>query len=221
MKKLSILLLLLVAVSMIFAQESIAVSLKVKGEVDLTREEQISRLQTGAELYNKDQIESKEGSFAAIKFIDGSTIVKLFPLSVLTINAQAEAGKLNKRSKLDLGEIWSRVDPGSGGFEVETPTTVVSVKGTQFILKVSEDGSTTLYTLTGKVEMQNKGDEVSVLVSEGETAHSDGTGAIEVVPYEEEEIEEYIETDETETQTLEIQLENDEGDQKTISIELE
>jgi hypothetical protein len=221
MKKLNLLFLILISATVLLAQESIAISLKVNGDVNLTRAEKISSLQTGFELYSKDLLESNEDSFAAIKFIDGSTIVKLFPRSILEIFAVAEKGKLNKRSKLDLGELWSRVDPGSGDYEVETPTTVVSVKGTQFLLEVDENGATTLYTVTGKVEMKNKTDEQVVLVNEGEKAYSTGTGLIEVLPYDLEEIEENTEDIIEKTQTLEIKLENAEGEEKTIFIELE
>jgi len=221
MKKLNLLFLLLISVTALSAQESIAISLKVNGDVNLTRAEKISSLQTGSELYSKDLLESNEDSFAAIKFIDGSTIVKLFPHSILEIFAVSEQGKLNKRSKLDLGELWSRVDPESGDFEIETPTTVVSVKGTQFLLEVDEEGATTLYTVTGKVEMKNKTDEQVVLVNEGEKAYSTGTGLIEVLPYDLEEIEENTEDIIEKTQTLEIKLENAEGEEKTIFIELE
>ena len=159
MKKIIILAALMILTVSVFCQESVAVSLKVKGDVELTRDETKDKLATGAELYNGDQLQSGEESFAALKFIDGSTIVRLFPLSNLSIETDVEGGKLNKRTKLDLGELWTRVDPGSGEFEVETPTTVVSVKGTQFLLEVDENGATTLYTVKGQVEIRNKTDQ--------------------------------------------------------------
>jgi len=220
MKKIIILLMFLSITFYSFAQESIAVSIKVKGNVELTRKEEVSKLEAYSELFNQDQIESGKDAFAAIKFVDGSTIVKVFPLSILTINAEESNGKMNKSSKLDLGELWTRVDPGSGDFEVETPTTVVSVKGTSFQLQVSDTGATTLYTITGQVEMKNKGDDESVLVSEGEKAYSTGTGPIDVTTYQSGEIDPDPDIDPEEDQTLEIQLENEDGEQKTINIDL-
>jgi len=222
MKKIKLIFLFFVVVTgSVFANESIAVSLKVKGDVDITRNEEIWKLSTGSELYNKDLLETSEDSFAAIKFIDGNSIVKLFPYSVLEISATKENGKLNKSTKLNMGELWSRVNPQSGSYEVETPTTVVSVKGTQFLLEVSEEGATTLYTFTGKVEMSNKEDGESVVVSAGEQAYSTGSGMIEVVPFDQDEIETELEEVLEQTQILEIQLENEDGEKKTIKIELE
>jgi hypothetical protein len=211
----------LMLVVLVPAQESIAISLKVKGNVELTRADKQDKLTIGAELYNGDQLESGEEAFAALKFIDGSSIVRLFPLSILTIYTESDSRKLNKRAKLDLGELWTRVESGSGSFEVETPTTVVSVKGTQFLLAVGNDGSTTLYTVKGQVELKNKNDQETALVGEGEKAFSLGSGLIEVVPYDLEEVEGKIAEDDDAAQTLEIQLQNGAGEKKSILIELE
>ncbi|MCK4313062.1 MAG: hypothetical protein KAW88_10050, partial [Candidatus Cloacimonetes bacterium] len=85
--KLIFIVLVMICTTIAFAKDSIAIALKVKGDVELKREEQISKAKTGEELVNKDELESKEDSFAAVKFVDGSSVVKLFPNSILTINA--------------------------------------------------------------------------------------------------------------------------------------
>ena len=74
------------AISLI-ANDSVGIALKVKGDVILTHAEEIINAKDGTELENNDVLESMDESFAVIKFIDGSSVIKLFPNSILTINA--------------------------------------------------------------------------------------------------------------------------------------
>jgi len=216
--------------SMIYAIESVALALKVKGNVELTREKSVCEISTGEELISNDELESKEDSFAAIKFVDGSSVVKLFPNSILQINAEKEEGKLNKKSFLKMGNLWSKVVQKTGVFEVETPTTVVSVKGTEFLLTVSEMGLTEIFTFTGEVQVRNKFDNKTSSVSAGNKALSTGETELEITEIEEgdidEETQEYIEEEEEEElieppKVLEIQLQHPSGETKIIRIEYE
>ena len=215
---------------MIYAIESVALALKVKGNVELTREKSVCEISTGEELISNDELESKEDSFAAIKFVDGSSVVKLFPNSILQINAEKEEGKLNKKSFLKMGNLWSKVVQKTGVFEVETPTTVVSVKGTEFLLTVSEMGLTEIFTFTGEVQVRNKFDNKTSTVSAGNKALSTGETELEITEIEEgdidEETQEYIEEEEEEElieppKVLEIQLQHPSGETKIIRIEYE
>jgi len=216
--------------SVICALDSVALALKVKGNVELAREENVCEISTGEELISNDELESKEDSFAAIKFVDGSSVVKLFPNSILQINAEKEEGKLNKKSFLKMGNLWSKVVQKTGVFEVETPTTVVSVKGTEFLLTVSEMGLTEIFTFTGEVQVRNKFDNKTSTVSAGNKALSTGETELEVTEIEEgdidEETQEYIEEEEEEElieppKVLEIQLQHPSGETKIIRIEYE
>ena len=216
--------------SVIYAIESVALALKVKGNVELTREKSVCEISTGEELISNDELESKEDSFAAIKFVDGSSVVKLFPNSILQINAEKEEGKLNKKSFLKMGNLWSKVVQKTGVFEVETPTTVVSVKGTEFLLTVSEMGLTEIFTFTGEVQVRNKFDNKTSSVSAGNKALSTGETELEITEIEEgdidEETQEYIEEEEEEElieppKVLEIQLQHPSGETKIIRIEYE
>lgn len=200
------------------AENSVGIVLKVKGDVTLTKEEEISKAKDGTDLENNDILESKEKSYAVVKFIDGSSIVKLFPKSVLTINAEKKDGVLNKRSKVNLGELWAKVTKNTGDFIVDTPTTVVSVKGTQFVLKVDEQGSTELLTIKGIVNLKNKEDDNEADVGEGQKATSSGEGEIIVSMIEEDELDEY---DMQMTETLQINLKNEAGESRSVEIELE
>jgi hypothetical protein len=186
-KKISFILLIIFIISpctLLFGIEHIAITMKVKGDVDLTRNNNIYSLNIQDRLFNDDLIESKENSFAALFFADDNSIVKLFPNSILLINAQKDNKKLNKKCKLSMGEMWAKVGKIHGDFEVETPTTVVSVKGTEFLLSYDEDGFTDVFTFSGEVTLMNKADGSAATIGAGEHGHTIGTGFIEVTDIE-------------------------------------
>ncbi len=156
----------------------IARTLKVKGEVNLTRNLQISPALVGDQLFNGDELETKNESYAAVKFADQSSVVKLFPNSTLNINTVQEKGKTNKKSVLKIGELWAKVEKGTGKFDIETSTTVASVKGTNFLMNVTEEGLTNLYSFEGEVLFQNKIDGETALILAGQRGTSTGQGPI-------------------------------------------
>jgi hypothetical protein len=146
---------IIISLTNAYAIDSVAYSLKVKGDVGLTRNFENSALKLGDELFNGDEIETKAESYAAIKFDDESSIIKLFPNTLLNIRTEKQGEKYNKKSLLKMGELWAKVEKGTGKFEIETPTTVASVKGTNFMLSVAEDGTTDIFTFEGEVLFQN------------------------------------------------------------------
>ena len=167
-------------------------------------------------------MESKDDSFAAIKFIDGSSVVKLFPNSILKIKATSENGKLNKSNYLQVGDILTKVVKKTGVFEVETPTTVVSVKGTHFVVSVTEKGFTDVFTFSGEVQMKNKNEDEVVSVGAGYKGSSKGEGEIIISKINKKEMrKEFLKEMDKEPETLEIELKNADGEKRTIIIEFE
>ncbi|MCD4819271.1 MAG: FecR family protein [Candidatus Cloacimonetes bacterium] len=222
MKKIIIIItLILVAFSLIFAQDTVALTLKVKGDVKLDRAGKNSKIKTGEMLLNNDQLESKEDSYAAVKFVDGSSIVKLFPNSILRIKTEKKENQLNKKSYLQVGNLWSKVIKKTGVFEIETPTTVVSVKGTNFLLKVDENGFTELYTLEGKVKISNKKNSKSTIVTAGNKAKSDGKN-LEVSKTEKSDLDkEILQIIEDEMNSIRFEIKDEDGESKNIKIDFE
>ncbi|MHA1740457.1 MAG: FecR family protein [Candidatus Heimdallarchaeota archaeon] len=217
-KKIMFIVLISIFTIYLIAQESVGITLKVKGEVVLTHKEEDLTAKDGTELENNDVLESKDESFAVVKFIDGSSVVKLFPNSILTINAEKKDGKLNKKSTMKLGELWAKVSKNTGDFVIDTPTTVVSVKGTKFVLVVGENGVTNLFTLEGVVNIKNKKDDNEANVGKGQKASSSGEGEIILSTIIEGEMDGY---DVPNSEILNINLKNESGETRSIEIEFE
>ncbi|MDY6914913.1 MAG: FecR family protein [Candidatus Cloacimonadota bacterium] len=219
MKKIIVLFLLMLTINTL-AQEYVAITLRAQGEVILTRQEQQSNLAAGDKFINYDELLTKEDSYAAVKFIDGSSIVKLFPNSILKIQTEQLEDKLNKSSFLEMGNIWTEVKKKTGIFEVETPTTVVSVKGTEFVINVDETGDTMIIALSGELQIKNKHDEKISSLAAGNTAMAKANSELQVKATEENDIPQVV-RDELREKEIEIKMENKNGEEKTIKIKYE
>ncbi len=224
MKKHLIFLIIIISVVLCFAQDPVALTLKVKGEARLERKKIDSSLEEGWVLFNLDKILTKDKSYVAIKFVDGSSLVKLFPNSTMTIKTKMEENKLNKKVIIKEGTLFSKIQKKMGTYQVETPTSVASVKGTEFVVIVADNGVTDLFTLKGVVELKNKLDRTTVEIKAGEYGHATGTGSIIIRDILKGDLDKEILDELQENQSekkMEIELENNHGEKKTIKIEFE
>jgi len=209
---------------LLWAEDPVAVCMKVKGQVTVARDGENSTLSTGDMLYHNDELTSSDDSYAAVKFVDGSALLKLFPNSNLRLVATMEDGELNKRPYVEEGDVYSRVMRRAGVYEVESPTTVTSVKGTDFLVSVDEEGITDLFTMSGVVSFSNKRDENSVDVGAGQRAQSSGEGDIETASFNPDDLgsetRKLIE-EEGMSRELRIEMQNAQGEKRTVIFEME
>ncbi len=166
----------------------VGLTIKVEGEVSITRNDVIYDADKGDRLFNDDLIKTGESAFTAIKFSDNKSLVKLFPNSSLHIEAEKKGDKVDKKVKLSLGDLWAKVSKKQGKFEVENATTVASVKGTEFLITQNSDGSTEVFTFEGAVQFTNKSDGLSSTISAGQRGLTMGSGDIAVTEFSIDEI---------------------------------
>ena len=110
----------------------------------------------GNMLFNGDRINTSEKASVALLFIDGS-LLKIQESSEVTISAQKKGEReLDTQIDLPLGEVWAKVTRRDSKFDIETPSSVASVKGTEFSVNVDQFGTSSLFVLDGLVEFQNE-----------------------------------------------------------------
>ncbi|MDD3049879.1 MAG: FecR domain-containing protein [Candidatus Cloacimonetes bacterium] len=223
-KKIYIIVSLLILIGVMSAQETIALIMKVQGSVNLEREGVAVKLENGSLLSAGDRLMTGKDSYAALKFIDGGAIIKLFPESDLVLNASKEDNLLNKESTLWKGGVFSKVERKLGKYSIETPTAIASVKGTEFLTQVGENGETDIYAIKGILEFKNRNDTNSIELKNGNKAHSLGRGIIEVQEFSysdlPQDITQYIDEGSS-TEKLEIDFINKYKMKKKLIIELE
>ena len=208
----------------LLAETPVALTLRMRGNITLLRTEIESRLQEGLPLINNDILNSRDDSFAFIKFVDDGATLRLFANSILTINAQKEDDKLHKTTFLKVGNVFASINSRKGRYEIETPTTVASVKGTEGFMEAVEDGTTYIITTKGEFEVENTISGRKADVPAGYTCKSSPNGELEV--YITEEIDpEWLEAiknmPQIERNKLQIEILDQENERKTIEIELE
>ena len=117
-----------------------------------------------------DRVQTAERSHALVTFFDGSTL-EIEPSTTVQIEAAraAAGGAIDIRISQTLGRTWASVQKltrADSKFELRTPTLTAAVRGTGFITEVLADGTSTVQTTDGVVEVTAQGQ--SVLVGAGQ-----------------------------------------------------
>ncbi|MDY0151033.1 MAG: FecR family protein [Candidatus Cloacimonas sp.] len=176
MKKIMVTLMFLSLVLCIFAVNEVALLSVAKGRVELNREGKLFKFKTGELLKHNDELRTGGESFAAFKYIDGSSTIKVFSNSVVKVQASASGKSLVKRVVVNKGSVFSQIKPKSGTFMVQTPTTVASVKGTAFLTKLTEDKQSLFIVTEGEVMLKILDDTALKSVTSGKTAVVEADG---------------------------------------------
>jgi tetratricopeptide (TPR) repeat protein len=107
--------------------------------------------------------------------LNGNTTLELRSVrqssSLITRIAQTSAAQ-GDQSLLNLstGQVWLRSRLKPANVRVNTPSVTAAIRGTEFDLKVADDGESTLTTLEGLVDFRNE--QGAVLVASGEQARA-------------------------------------------------
>lgn len=185
-KYIPLVLLALFCSSYLVAQDNIAITTKVQGDVSIKRageEEFKSGLKLGTRINNDDQIRTGEDGFGVIVFLDDKSQLKIQANSVIQVQGKTEDGKaaIAKRINVDTGKLKAEVaEQRRGEFVIATPTSVASVKGTIFWIIVNPTTGDQLLVESGNVELTNNITGNSVTVGENESGSSTQDGNVEV-----------------------------------------
>lgn len=151
--------LLMIIPTSIFAKEDvIAFFGKVKGDVTVTRANpgETEDAKAGMFLYSGDAVKTGNKSYTSIVFQDDGSRLKLDPNTSLSLEATRSKKKLSKKMRLGAGKMYAKVSKKRGtDFQVTTPTSVASVKGTDFGIEEKTWPETHLWVLSSEVEFTN------------------------------------------------------------------
>jgi hypothetical protein len=186
------LLLLLLLPAMAAAQAaSVALVLKVSGEVSRQPEGgEAAPLANGARLDDGDRLRTGEDGRAVLVFTDDRSQLKLTPNTDLVLRVERQAARSDKEVELSAGTIWSKVTRQQGEFRIATPTSVASVKGTAWWTR-EQDGLTEIIAEEGIVQLTGRLSGASVDVPMGHVGRSDGesTSLRPTTPEDEQDLE--------------------------------
>ena len=200
----------------------IAVTTKVKGLVELmpSGKKLFSKLKAGTILADGDKIRTGTSGFAAIIFIDDKSTLKLKGNSEAVITGQRTAASISKKINMDSGTIRATIKKQNTRFVIQTPTSVASVKGTDFWLLTDPDKGDQVIGLEGVVGLKNIDTGQNIDVVEGMSGISTPDGDLGI----EETVASSIPTDPSDVSEdgpsqFKIYLEGPNGTQKVMVIE--
>ena len=201
----------------------IAVTTKVKGLVEIMPigKDNFANLKPGTILSDGDKIRTGSSGFTAIIFIDDKSTLKLKENSEAVITGQRSARSIAKKINMDVGTVRATVNKQNSDFVIQTPTSVASVKGTDFWMITDPVDGDLVIGLEGLVTLTNNETGAEVDVTEGTSGSSTPDGLVDVEETEESSIPEDP-TDQDEQQAeIKIYFEGPNGEQKVMIIEYE
>ena len=145
--------------SFLFSQVGLAIVTKASGDVEykyyLDTDFSFS-IKPGTQLFNNDLIRTGSDGFVKFSYLDDGTTIKVHKDTELYIGGQINKQNISKRINMSNGTLKLDVSKQTEDeFKIITPTSVASVKGTSFILEISDEGDK-FYGFEGVVEVLNK-----------------------------------------------------------------
>ena len=174
---------LLISLSLVFSNSSLAVVSKAKGNVKHKKKTQkdLSTAKIGMELYNNDYIQTGQNGFAKYVYLDDGTQIKVHNNSEVYIRGEVERRSIIKQLKVDEGTVKFDVKKQSvDEFTVITPTSVASVKGTSFWIDCNGENGDQFFGESGSVVIRNRESGAKKQLTKNKVANSLPDGSLKV-----------------------------------------
>ena len=220
MKFIKIILLFSIVLSISYGNK-IAVATKVKGDVQLMKVEtdNFLGLNPGTILSDGDKIRTGKSGFAAIIFIDDKSILKIKENSEVVLTGQRTAASISKKINMDGGTIRATITKQNTDFIIQTPTSVASVKGTDFWMITDPITGDQIIAIEGIIGLVNIETGQAVDVTEGMTGLSTPDGQTSVDETDPSSIPDDPSDQQEGPSVIWIYLEGPNGEQKVMVIE--
>ena len=199
----------------------IAVATKVKGPVEIMPigKKGFSDLEPGTILSDGDKIRTGPSGFTAIIFIDDKSTLKVKDNSEVVITGKRTAASISKKINMDEGTIRATVKKQNTDFVIQTPTSVASVKGTDFWLVSDPKTGDQIIGIEGIVGLVNNETGQEIDVSEGMSGLSTPDGNVGLTETDPSSIPDDPSDEIEGPSQVKIYLEGPNGEQKVMIIE--
>jgi len=202
----------------------IAVVTKVFGKVNIETSGQsgFNKLKSGTILSDGDRIKTGDNGFVAFIYIDDKSMVKVKEKTEIIVKGIRTTGSISKQVNVDFGTLRAKVTKQrKGDFVVQSPTSVASVKGTDFWMISDPDIGDILIGLEGLVNLTNLLSGESSDVGSGMTGTSSVDGTVETSETDPDNIPNDPEAESTTGTQIEIEFEDSNGEIKTLLIDIQ
>ena len=165
-----------------FPKETLGLVTKSKGKVEYQKFDSnkfTSNFKKGLGLYGDDQIRTGDNGFSIYRYLDDASSIKILKNSEVIIQGRVDSRKITKNIEVSNGVLNFNIDQQNDGyFTVITPTSVATVKGTQFWLICNGVEGDKFLGVEGSVEVKNIESGQRVILNENSTVVSTSNGNI-------------------------------------------
>ena len=162
--------------------EKVAVISKVQGDVLLQKADDFdynTPVTMGTILNNNDQIKVNDG-FAVMLLLDDKSQVKLRENTEVALTLAEDLSGSAYHVRLEYGQALTKYEKGADfEFQLHTPTSVASIKGTEFWTVTDPETGDQVIVLEGQVDVMNNLTGMISTAGPGETVNSTTDGYIE------------------------------------------
>ncbi len=174
------------------ASQKMAVITKVRGDVEIRPAQEKKFKEKGAIgtiLSDGDEIKTGKDGYVVLVFLDDKSQVKLLENCTMLVQGEKSGAGLNKELAMGHGKLKAEVNTQRRGeFKIATPTSVASVKGTDFWVISDEATGDQIIGLSGLVELLNLISGQVTTVGANQTGSSSVDGDVNVNPTNPEDI---------------------------------
>lgn len=168
MRKLNLFIIVILIISaLLYAEKSyctssIAKIIKIEGPVFVINESGTKKnASINMLLYGEDTIKTGDNGICHVEYSD-QTILRILQESEVKINEVTDDDDDVNSITCILGSIFAKIFKTSANknkYQVMTPTAVVGVRGTDFMVSTGEDGASHIGVEEGEVEVENENDQ--------------------------------------------------------------
>lgn len=177
-------LILIVITSLISMNDGIALITKSKGAIEYKKNDGTiikDNLKKGTSLFDNDRIITGSNGFAKYVYLDDGSIIKVHKNAEVYIYGAIDKRSIIKQINVSEGNVKFEVSKqGKDDFTVVTPSSVATVKGTDFWLESNEDEGDQFFGLSGLVNVQNIESNVMLQLTRNTTIVSQPDGNIDI-----------------------------------------
>jgi len=166
----------------IFSDETLGLVTKTKGKVEYQKfsdKKFTTNIYKGLGLYGDDRIRTGDNGFSIYRYLDDASSIKILKNSDIRIEGRIKSRSIVKNVEINNGVLNFDIDDQADEyFTIVTPTSVATVKGTEFWLICNGPEGDKFFGVEGEVEIKNIESGRIVLLIEDSQVISTSNGTI-------------------------------------------
>ena len=175
-------LILMLFINLAFAKETLGLVTKTKGKVEYqiySSKKFTKKISKGLGLYSDDRIRTGEDGFSIYRYLDDASSIKILKNSDIQIQGRVSDNNIEKNIEVYNGLLNFNITKQKNDiFTIVTPTSVATVKGTNFWLICNGIEGDKFVGIEGEVEVKNIESGTIVILNESSTVVSSSNGSI-------------------------------------------